>query len=245
MKHMKHCTFKDLIRIDKLQNIFKRLCDSINMDCCIVDSQGEIIIQEDWYCACEDHSYFLRTLSTQFCMAAKDRIEHSPANGHTEHIFTCRNGYSNAGVPVIIDGLSLGNIFVGPFIIVSREGDSLFLEENHDRRSEDVPDTPPVCSPARVQRIIAQLQFLAEVIVEMGHNYLKERALSNALKDSEIRYRKLFDKSHDGLLLVEEEAIVDCNDKAVEIFQISKSGLTGESLGRLLKQVEPQNRRTI
>jgi PAS domain S-box-containing protein len=60
-----------------------------------------------------------------------------------------------------------------------------------------------------------------------------------AVRDSEARYRGLFDAAGDGILILRGEAIVDCNDRALEIFGAERSELLGKTPWELSPPRQP------
>jgi PAS domain S-box-containing protein len=245
-KKMKHFKLKDLIRRDRVQHLLKRLCASVKMGCCIANPDGEIIIEESWYCDCRDHSDFIRSLSCRLLKGAEEGHGGRIEAGLPGHVFTCSNGCSCVGVPVAINGQHLANIFVGPFRFAPTKDESEHLLKERNRKQD--PEnlfSYRICTHEKVQRVLAQLEFAVEVIIEMGHSHIEAQSINDALRESQIRYKALFDNSQDGLVLIEEKTIVDCNDKAVEIFQVPKDELIGESLRGLAKRFQPENRPSI
>jgi PAS domain S-box-containing protein len=55
----------------------------------------------------------------------------------------------------------------------------------------------------------------------------EHRQVELELLESELRYKALFEKSQDALLLIEEDKIAGCNIKATELFHKSRSDLVG------------------
>ena len=53
--------------------------------------------------------------------------------------------------------------------------------------------------------------------------------LKNKLKDNEIKYRTLFNQAADGILLIEGDKFIECNDRALEIYGISREQLIGKT----------------
>ncbi|GAB4300447.1 MAG: hypothetical protein Kow0098_27850 [Ignavibacteriaceae bacterium] len=51
----------------------------------------------------------------------------------------------------------------------------------------------------------------------------------NALEDSERKFHAVFENSFDAILLVKDDRIVECNQRATELFKIPKSMLVGSS----------------
>ncbi|WP_293268567.1 EAL domain-containing protein [Neptunomonas sp.] len=60
-----------------------------------------------------------------------------------------------------------------------------------------------------------------------------------ALKDSETRYRLLYDQCGDGVLIIHNNQIMDCNQTAVNIFGNSKADIIGRTIDHLSPKYQP------
>jgi PAS domain S-box-containing protein len=65
------------------------------------------------------------------------------------------------------------------------------------------------------------------VIMAVVHDITQERQLKKALEASEERFKAIFEEFTDGLLIIDEHGIIDCNKAAEEIFGFSKDELLG------------------
>lgn len=61
---------------------------------------------------------------------------------------------------------------------------------------------------------VVQLQLVASEL----HKILKERKAAEALRDSEERFRTVFETANDAILLMDGEIFMDCNPLAVEMY---------------------------
>lgn len=66
----------------------------------------------------------------------------------------------------------------------------------------------------------------------------KQNAL-NALKQSELKYKTLFESANDAIFLIENNVIIDCNEKAVEIFNSTKNEIVGKKLYQISPALQP------
>ncbi len=57
----------------------------------------------------------------------------------------------------------------------------------------------------------------------------KTRALS-ALKQNELKYKTLFESSNDAIFLVKDEIIIDCNEKAMQMYKAPKEEIIGKTV---------------
>jgi len=58
-------------------------------------------------------------------------------------------------------------------------------------------------------------------------------AINNELQEEKNRYRTLFDNANDAILIIEQEIIVECNLKALELFGCHRTWMLGKSLDLL------------
>jgi len=70
-------------------------------------------------------------------------------------------------------------------------------------------------------------------------------AMEKRLRESEEKYRLLFETANDGILLIDRLDIVDCNRRAAEIFGIELEQLRGSSAKRFIPPVQLDGRNTF
>ncbi|OPY66030.1 MAG: aerobic respiration control sensor protein ArcB [Syntrophorhabdaceae bacterium PtaU1.Bin034] len=62
------------------------------------------------------------------------------------------------------------------------------------------------------------------------------------LRESEIKYRTLFDNANDGIFLMRGEVFVDCNQKFLTIFRCSREQIIGQTPYRFSPPFQPDGR---
>jgi PAS domain S-box-containing protein len=62
------------------------------------------------------------------------------------------------------------------------------------------------------------------------------------LRESEIKYRTLFDNANDGIFLMKGDIIIDCNRKFLEIFDCSREQIVGQTPYRLSPVLQPDGK---
>ncbi|MCM2465339.1 ATP-binding response regulator [Methanoculleus oceani] len=68
---------------------------------------------------------------------------------------------------------------------------------------------------------------------------VERRRTVRALRDSEERYRALFEGANDPIFIFEEDRFADCNHKALETFQCTREFLIGKTPWELSSPVQP------
>lgn len=63
-------------------------------------------------------------------------------------------------------------------------------------------------------------------------------AINNELQEEKNRYRTLFDNANDAILIIEQEIIVECNLKALELFGCHRTWIVGKTLDLLSPPIQ-------
>jgi PAS domain S-box-containing protein len=65
-----------------------------------------------------------------------------------------------------------------------------------------------------------------------------------ALRESEIKYKTLFEYSNDAIFVGDERVFIDCNKKAMEMLGCTKEQIIGQSFNRFMPEIQPDGRNT-
>jgi PAS domain S-box-containing protein len=76
-------------------------------------------------------------------------------------------------------------------------------------------------------------------LIPEGRDITELRQIQTTLKESETRYRTLFENAGDAILIMDGIRFSDCNDKALEIFACSRRDVIGQSPFRFSPLVQP------
>ena len=71
------------------------------------------------------------------------------------------------------------------------------------------------------------------------------RETEQNLRDTEARYRQLFDSANDGIFVLKEGLLVDCNQKALELFNASREEMIGQSAMDFSPEIQPDGRSSV
>ena len=73
-------------------------------------------------------------------------------------------------------------------------------------------------------------------------SYVERIEMDEKLRESEEKYRLLFESAYDGILLIDGRTVVDCNRRAADILGCSYEELLGSSVERFIPPVQTDGR---
>jgi PAS domain S-box-containing protein len=120
---------------------------------------------------------------------------------------------------------------------VQRKGDTLYAESYIARlRDGRGADLWGVASPLydREGRRCGAIEVVRDVS--------DHRRVERALRESERRYRTLFETASDAIILMRGDCFVDCNARALALFGCSREEIVGESPARFSPLTQPDGR---
>ncbi len=89
---------------------------------------------------------------------------------------------------------------------------------------------------SELKRLVnSQTHALQEALV-------RERRISQALQQSETRYRMLFTSARDGIMILKDDKVIDANEQAWRMFGYDKESFLGISLRELYPDIQPDGR---
>lgn len=78
----------------------------------------------------------------------------------------------------------------------------------------------------------------------MGFDITKEKEASQKLKESEEKYKTLFNDSPDGYLILKDDVFIECNRAALEMYRSGRSELLGKSPIDISPEYQPNGERS-
>jgi len=248
---------RDLIDIERLQ----RTCDSLfaagDVALAVLEPGGTVLVAAGWQDICTRfHRAHEETLNG--CLESDLRIDRRLAEGATApgyYAYRCANGLWDVALPLIIDGEHLANVFTGQFFYEDDEVDTAAFRERARRLGfdeaayMDALARVPVLSHERVARTIGLLGDLVGMLVENGLSALQRERDRKALRESEERYRQLFEAESDAVFLIDNETgrILEANSAAAALYGYSRDellGLTNKDLSAEPEETQAVTHRT-
>jgi PAS domain S-box-containing protein len=224
----------DLVDLERLQ----RMCDSLSaasdMVLAVLDPGGAILVASGWQDICTKfHRLHEKTL--EGCLESDLQINRRLAEGAdapTHFAYRCANGLWDVAFPLIINGEHLANVFTGQFFY-DDEIDAASFRERAQRLGFDEPaylealSRVPVLSHERVERMIGFVADFVGVLADLGMSALRGELEHEALRESEERYRQLFEAESDAVFLIDNEtgSILEANSAASAMYGYSRDEL--------------------
>jgi diguanylate cyclase (GGDEF)-like protein/PAS domain S-box-containing protein len=112
------------------------------------------------------------------------------------------------------------------------------------------PQPSPIC-PAVFRRrdgVELQVEFRSDPVVKDGQaigaivtfvDITERQRMLEALQQSEVKFRTLFELSEDAIFLMNGPTIIDCNHRALEMFACRREDLVGQSPDRFSPPLQP------
>lgn len=213
---------QDLIDVSLFQTMLERLNELYPFPITLRDIQGNILsanVSDDVCRKFECAGLFSGAghTSTSMCFAAH------PDPFNSICINQCPHGMIKCAAPVFIEDWHLGDLFTGPVFIRQSDPEYFrkqallygFDEESYLEAIQQVP----VRTQEELDKYQAVIQSVIEILVHSGKGKLKEIESRKTSLENEDRFKSLFDRAPDAIILADIETgiIVDANYAASKL----------------------------
>ena len=79
-------------------------------------------------------------------------------------------------------------------------------------------------------------------LVPEGHDFTEQRNITQSLYNSITKYQLLFETASDGIFILNDEKIIDCNKKALEMFECNRDQIIGAKPADFSPTLQPNGR---
>lgn len=107
---------KQIIDLAIFRELLERFTRLTKMATAILDLQGNIILRGDWVDICAKF-HRVHPETRLRCQESDTILAKKAKSGSEYNIYCCKNGLMDVAVPIVIDGVHVGNIFAGQFFI--------------------------------------------------------------------------------------------------------------------------------
>ncbi len=235
--------FKELVDVAKLQELTDELYEAASIPSAIITMDGEILTGSGWQEICTEF-HRRHPLIERECVKSDTMIRMRLDRGDPFVIYQCPHGLVDASSPILIAGKHVANVFSGQVFLSppDESTEEFFRQQAHKFGFDEVAYMKafrqiPVLTEAKFRSGISFLAKLAQIIAEMGFTRLKELEATAGLRESETKFRSLFENINAAVALHEiiaDEAgrpvdfvLLDVNPKYEEMIQLGASKIVG------------------
>jgi len=229
----------DAQAIQSLMNDFYKLA---HIPMSIDDLRDNVLVGVGWQDICTKF-HRVNPETCKHCVESGARLSASIPPGEFK-LYKCKNNMWHIATPIMVGGQQVGNIFSGQFLFVDEPLDYEFFRslalkygfneeeyiaalEKVPRLSREVVDTGMLFF-IKLANVISQLSFSN---IRLAHSLAEREALVGALRESEKRYRMLFDHSTDAIILSDPRdggKILSANPAACRLLGWAEEELIGK-----------------
>jgi PAS domain S-box-containing protein len=256
----------DIIDAEPMQLLMKNFYKLTGMPMGMIDLKGKVLVGVGWQDICTKfHRIHPETLKN--CIESDTQLTSGVPQGEYK-LYKCKNNMWDVATPIIVGGKQFGNFFLGQFFFDDEPVDYELFRSQAKRHGYDEKeyiaalDKVPRLSREDLATGMAYFMELAGILSKLSYSNIKlarslaERdSLMESLRESEERFRNMFERHKAVMLLVEPEsgAIVDANAAAAEFYGSSReelrrlkiqalNQLPSEEMSALLQEVLLQQR---
>lgn len=208
-------SFSDLLNISDLQQLVNHLSELAGCPIGILDIDNTILASAGWQkiCTCFHRIHHEMKLN---CIESDNFIKKN-LETKSPISYKCKNGLMDVAYPIVIEGKHLANIFFGQFFYDDEKVDKHYFELQAEKYGFDKTEylnalyEVPVISRKKEEILKSFSITLAQMLAKTGYSNLllkKEkieelRLASQQIKESELKFRKVFEQAGVGVTQVE------------------------------------------
>ena len=227
---------KDLVDLQKLQELTDDLYDAAGIPSAIITMDGEILTGSGWQRICTDFHRKHPEIEKD-CIESDISIHNRIEAGEPFSMYTCPRGLTDASVPIVIEGEHIANAFAGQLFLEEpgKEVEQQFRQQaRHFGMDEEAYMEAfreiPVMSIDRFRASLKFLAKLATMIADIGLQRKRELEAEEELLANEEKYRTLFETMSQGVVYQSADgSLIDCNTACLEMFGITRDQFLGRT----------------
>ena len=196
-------SFKELVDIGKLERILTLFSDATGYTTGLATHpEQELLIATGWRKICTDF-HRVHQISKLQCIESNLELTENLKRAKKTNISYCKNGLVDGATPIVIKGMHVANLFTGQ-VFFEKPSISFFKEQSAkfgydlDAYLKALEEVPVVDEKTFKKTLI----FLSEIAITLTEDALENLRNDEAIqiaKESETRYRNLFDSVPVGI----------------------------------------------
>lgn len=203
--------FTDLIDINELQSLLESFTVATGFGTAILDLEGQILTATGWADICTKF-HRINPLTSSKCTESDTVLAAQLNKGERYNIYKCKNGLIDVAVPIIIEGIHMGNLFIGQ-LLFEVPNVEYFRKQAQECGFDEAAYLEalyktPVFTEVKIRQTMEFLLKLAEMIGNLGiakkQQLERSNQISNLLDIKEKLNLKLISKKNKLEKLTEE-----------------------------------------
>lgn len=228
-------SFSDIIDQSSAKKLLESLTEATGIPASLIDRRGAVLIASGWQDVCalfhRKHPETARKCeeSDRFfsCFLEDNTL---PPEGYIRN--NCKNGFVELGLPIVIGDRHVATLLFGRFL--PDPCDLEFFREKADEYDFNPGDylaeinKMPVFDEAMVDKLIGVYSGITELLANLCETHLEETRIKKELRQSEQKFRDLFNNSSDAIFIVGFSGnILEVNSVASDKLGYSRRELLG------------------
>lgn len=166
------------------------------------------------------------------CIKSDTHIEVNVDGGVDPVIYKCPMGLIDSAIPIIIEGMHLGNVFIGQLFIEESDEEYFIAQAREYGFDESIyleaVRKVPLCSEKQLRINLIFISNLVQILAEKGLNSKRQLEVENELRESEKKLNVIFETSEAGIIVISPLGIITfANRRSAEMFDIPLKELIG------------------
>ncbi len=169
-------TLKAVIDIQALNSLFESFTNITGIASALLDLNGTILIATGWKDICTQY-HRIHPVTSERCRESDTVLASQLKMGQKYNIYQCKNGMVDVAVPIVINDVHVGNLFIGQFFFKPPDID-FFRRQAADFGFDESAylkalSQVPIFSEEQIMQFLNFLTKTAVLIGDMGVTRLK------------------------------------------------------------------------